>query len=778
MKFNKKLLFLSNKKPRKKTLYYSWTLSYLIVLLLPLLLSFIVYIQAYATIKSEVNSSQQASLTKLKTDFDNEFIILGDFVSKVSLNTDISFLLNAPDISVFSSSVNNALKISAMSTALSLYEPSYSFISDYYIFSEQNGLVLHNQGINEISSYQKLNSNYSGIIIERCQGLDMSQNQIFTITNDAAARSYTAVTYPIPNTYIPSGYIVILLDNEQLSGSLHQISELNSSNMYLCDDSFHILSSSANITDAEIFTNLGLAPNMQSTALIEQENTYIFTTPSNVLQIHYVCALPEAIASAKLIYLRNYITISLICCLAGGGLLIILLAKHNYSPLEKLILTIQAHSDDSAENSLNEYQYVTNAINKIYSEHKSIAQVVQRQNKTIYSYYLGRLLKGDISILDMDEHFINDMETHVLLSNYIVLMSVTDVSTTWNAEHDAFMESTWLAFFEVQICQKLQELLGLNCNITNTVVDGFSTCIIGFNDALAEDWQTQIKSAIRQISENLNNHDFQCRFSTSLMHTDITDLTTAGQEAFASLSYAIMNKNVLIVYFEDVKTTDLSRYHYPSNSEQQLIYLIQSGQKEPAVTLVNMLMDELAGTNISFENAKCAVCDIMCSVIKAKNQFSSDSFSALSNDLNRYVDRLIHANSFDKLRHILLEATRKICTAIQSAAESTNENTWVPKIDQVIDTYLYDENLNIMFIANQLGMNSKYLSALYQDAKRSSIIDTIHKKRIRQFKHLIMDEDMKINDAAAAVGYTNTATLNRWFKKYEGITPGQLKTLG
>ena len=165
-------------------------------------------------------------------------------------------------------------------------------------------------------------------------------------------------------------------------------------------------------------------------------------------------------------------------------------------------------------------------------------------------------------------------------------------------------------------------------------------------------------------------------------------------------------------------------------------------------------------------------------MIKAKNQFSSDSFSALSNDLNRYVDRLIHANSFDKLRHILLEATRKICTVIQSTAESTNENTWVPKIDQVIDTYLYDENLNIMFIANQLGMNSKYLSALYQDAKGSSIIDTIHKKRIRQFKHLILDEDMKINDAAAAVGYTNTATLNRWFKKYEGITPGQLKTLG
>lgn len=37
---------------------------------------------------------------------------------------------------------------------------------------------------------------------------------------------------------------------------------------------------------------------------------------------------------------------------------------------------------------------------------------------------------------------------------------------------------------------------------------------------------------------------------------------------------------------------------------------------------------------------------------------------------------------------------------------------------------------------------------------------------------------MNIQDAAMAVGYHSIATLNRWVKKYEGVTPGQLKAIG
>jgi len=58
------------------------------------------------------------------------------------------------------------------------------------------------------------------------------------------------------------------------------------------------------------------------------------------------------------------------------------------------------------------------------------------------------------------------------------------------------------------------------------------------------------------------------------------------------------------------------------------------------------------------------------------------------------------------------------------------------------------------------------------------LIATIHKRRIEHFKELITTTDMNINDAAAAVSYISIATLNRWMKKYEGITPGQLKKIG
>ena len=63
------------------------------------------------------------------------------------------------------------------------------------------------------------------------------------------------------------------------------------------------------------------------------------------------------------------------------------------------------------------------------------------------------------------------------------------------------------------------------------------------------------------------------------------------------------------------------------------------------------------------------------------------------------------------------------------------------------------------------------------EAKGVSIVDTIHRRRIERFKELIQNGDMNIADAAAAVGYNSIATLNRWVKKYEGVTPGQLKSI-
>ena len=139
----------------------------------------------------------------------------------------------------------------------------------------------------------------------------------------------------------------------------------------------------------------------------------------------------------------------------------------------------------------------------------------------------------------------------------------------------------------------------------------------------------------------------------------------------------------------------------------------------------------------------------------------------------------MQAASYKALQQRILEASALITGEYKQIKEKpTPQSIWLPKIEEQINTWLYDENLNVMFLSHKLGLSSKYLSSIYFEANGVSIMDTIHKRRIEKFKELICESNMTIQDAAAAVGYSSIATLNRWVRKYEGVTPGQLKMSG
>lgn len=53
-----------------------------------------------------------------------------------------------------------------------------------------------------------------------------------------------------------------------------------------------------------------------------------------------------------------------------------------------------------------------------------------------------------------------------------------------------------------------------------------------------------------------------------------------------------------------------------------------------------------------------------------------------------------------------------------------------------------------------------------------SMLDTIHLVRIAHAKALLREEDARISRVSACVGYTDTSTFIRQFKRLEGITPG------
>lgn len=89
----------------------------------------------------------------------------------------------------------------------------------------------------------------------------------------------------------------------------------------------------------------------------------------------------------------------------------------------------------------------------------------------------------------------------------------------------------------------------------------------------------------------------------------------------------------------------------------------------------------------------------------------------------------------------------------------------------------YDKDISLNGIADQLQMDPSYLSKLIKQDKGLSFIDFLTKLRLEKARELLADSPLSVNEVSLKVGYVNTQSFIRMFKKSEGVTPGRFREL-
>ena len=100
---------------------------------------------------------------------------------------------------------------------------------------------------------------------------------------------------------------------------------------------------------------------------------------------------------------------------------------------------------------------------------------------------------------------------------------------------------------------------------------------------------------------------------------------------------------------------------------------------------------------------------------------------------------------------------------------------WVSQVDEYITEMSVDPNLSVSQIALHFGLPQPTLSGRYKQYAGKNITDQIHAVRIRHARQLLQSSANSLSDIAQQVGYGSLATMNRAFRKYEGISPSQLR---
>ena len=142
--------------------------------------------------------------------------------------------------------------------------------------------------------------------------------------------------------------------------------------------------------------------------------------------------------------------------------------------------------------------------------------------------------------------------------------------------------------------------------------------------------------------------------------------------------------------------------------------------------------------------------------------------------VNKTDIELVLRRLIDKIEKIRLE-NRLSELSVTSENITTGDNSSFKAVREYMNEHLFDSDLSLGYMAENLGFNSSYLSGIIKQIYGIPFQEYVALKRMEQAKILCLSTDMKNYEIAEEIGYEDVNYFTNRFKKTFGITPKQFK---
>ncbi len=492
-------------------------------------------------------------------------------------------------------------------------------------------------------------------------------------------------------------------------------------------------------------------PDASAPYSMRQEKDLIFSCPSLKAEgITYSLAMTESFLDKSLEPTRRVFRLSLCVTLAFGFMGVCLLSVYNYLPV--LELSRRFHLPERATD--NEFKRFAKEYERIENENRKMHVTVKRQREALATSRLLSLMKGR-RIQGGQEKWENMDETgSIALVGFMlpverksdaqydellfftvnnVFSELMEGKTFWHAEDGQFifylfdLASEDEAQWEADVTEKAEYLCGFLLEHWNVPL----ICVIsGIAEGL-----TYLHSIYQNVMEVFNYQDSlggSGAFSTRM-------LEGFGEEA----------------YIREYLQTEFS-------------VAIKNGNQDGAKSAWDKLMD-LEGRS-SFLLQRMYAFDIFHLVMENFRVCVPNRI--LQEKAMGYVDPLLRAENRESLEECFDRLLSFTCGEINRKIAGEGKDI-VRQVRKYVELHYSEQELNVGSLAEALGRNPRYIARVFSEEMGEGLLDYINRYRVDQAIGIMRSRKCRLEEIAASVGFTNINTFRRAFVKHAGEMPSK-----
>ena len=384
--------------------------------------------------------------------------------------------------------------------------------------------------------------------------------------------------------------------------------------------------------------------------------------------------------------------------------------------------------------------------------------IISKPINVIENDYLNKQIKELILDINTEKNNIEAIGKYFLYNNFSIML-IEPVKKQTNLDISKIGENILkdisskynfnICTIPISACQ-----IAVICNYKNgcAISNELNNWINEFYNLVKSNYTTDVFITLSKANYSLNNINcayYECK--------EIQE---------CKLSF---NKNIILL---ENCTRHKDILNYPKEIEKQLINNIIIGDLDCSKIYLNKFLSYI------FDN------DIILSDYLIKNyiyQLQNEilkhiSCLPISINLTANIDAINNSCSQDEISRAFNEEISFICDELYKK-KSVNENNIQKAILDYIDQQFKDPEFNLNALSYQFNINRNHIAAIIKEATSHTFNDYINIKKIEYSKQLLLDEKLTIDNIAVQSGFNYTHYFIKIFKKLEGITPGQYRSL-
>ncbi|RTE11572.1 helix-turn-helix domain-containing protein [Paenibacillus whitsoniae] len=325
-------------------------------------------------------------------------------------------------------------------------------------------------------------------------------------------------------------------------------------------------------------------------------------------------------------------------------------------------------------------------------------------------------------------------------------------------------------------CNVAEELINSEC--AGSAIDlggGRAAVIFSFAEGDAE--QNHLRAlAILEMILDVMKKQFRLNVTVGVGRSckEMKHIAASYDESRKALHYKMVFGQHSVISIEDLQTADSQDYYRLNRMAEPIMDAMKSADMEKLRRGLGELYQVAVESNLPPDLLRQLSFDMIMKSLQAAGAIGVEPEESMG-ALDSIYEKISRCENWREAEKLVLSVLEELVAKIEEKRSHRGRNEAIERMLTYIQEHYHESDLSLDRLAEQFHLSPTYISKLFKEYTESNFIDHLIAIRIDASKSLLLDKERKVNEVSEAVGYANTRSFLRTFKKYSGMTPTEFR---